>query len=155
MIHNLQITISIWRLYPLSPYWETVENWTESVTWIFACFLPPTNWTLNSWWKLFKKGKWKGMLESCLVYCYSGIQSLIEVVLLYTFYTETFCMPQKRFWMKRQTLLVLILAATTSTEQNTSKACHGNLGLKKGSLSSMPLMLGFFGDFAVGIVGLP
>lgn len=64
-------------------------------------------------------------------------------------------MPQKRFWMKRQTLLVLILAATTSTEQNTSKACHGNLGLKKDSLSSMPLMLGFFGDFAVGIVGLP
>ena len=95
------------------------------------------------------------MRESCLVYCYSGIQSLFEVVLLYTFYTETFCMPQKRFWMKRQTLLVLILAATTSTEQNTSKACHGNLGLKKGLLSSMPLMLGFFGDFAVGIVGLP
>ena len=30
----------------------TVENWTESVTWIFVCFLPPTNWTLNSWWKL-------------------------------------------------------------------------------------------------------
>ena len=63
-----------------------VENWTESVTWIFVCFLPPTNWTLNSWWKL-KKGKWKGMRESCLVYCYSGIQSLFEVVLLYTFYT--------------------------------------------------------------------
>ena len=27
------------------------------------------------------------MRESCLVYCYSGIQSLLEVVLLYTFYT--------------------------------------------------------------------
>ena len=27
------------------------------------------------------------MRESCLVYCYSGIQSLSEVVLLYTFYT--------------------------------------------------------------------
>ena len=27
------------------------------------------------------------MRESCLVYCYSGIQSLFEVVLLYTFYT--------------------------------------------------------------------
>ena len=26
------------------------------------------------------------MRESCLVYCYSGIQSLFEVVLLYTFY---------------------------------------------------------------------
>ena len=48
---------------------QRVENWTESVTWIFVCFLPPTNWTLNSWWKL-KKGKWKGMRESCLVYCY-------------------------------------------------------------------------------------
>ena len=30
------------------------------------------------------------MRESCLVYCYSGIQSLFEVVLLYTFYTERF-----------------------------------------------------------------
>ena len=29
------------------------------------------------------------MRESCLVYCYSGIQSLFEVVLLYTFYTVT------------------------------------------------------------------
>ena len=29
------------------------------------------------------------MRESCLVYCYSGIQSLFEVVLLYTFYTRT------------------------------------------------------------------
>ena len=28
------------------------------------------------------------MRESCLVYCYSGIQSLFEVVLLYTFYTS-------------------------------------------------------------------
>ena len=28
------------------------------------------------------------MRESCLVYCYSGIQSLFEVVLLYTFYTD-------------------------------------------------------------------
>ena len=28
------------------------------------------------------------MRESCLVYCYSGIQSLFEVVLLYTFYTR-------------------------------------------------------------------
>ena len=27
------------------------------------------------------------MRESCLVYCYSGIQSLFEVVLLYTFFT--------------------------------------------------------------------
>ena len=27
------------------------------------------------------------MRESCLVHCYSGIQSLFEVVLLYTFYT--------------------------------------------------------------------
>ena len=27
------------------------------------------------------------MRESGLVYCYSGIQSLFEVVLLYTFYT--------------------------------------------------------------------
>ena len=70
----------------IDPPTRTVENWTESVTWIFVCSLPPTNWTLNSWWKL-KKGKWKGMRESCLVYCYSGIQSLFEVVLLYTFYT--------------------------------------------------------------------
>ena len=30
------------------------------------------------------------MRESCLVYCYSGIQSLFEVVLLYTFYTDPF-----------------------------------------------------------------
>ena len=30
------------------------------------------------------------MRESCLVYCYSGIQSLFEVVLLYTFYTYVF-----------------------------------------------------------------
>ena len=30
------------------------------------------------------------MRESCLVYCYSGIQSLFEVVLLYTFYTVLF-----------------------------------------------------------------
>ena len=75
-------------LYPYPHPFLTfpVENWTESVTWIFVCFLPPTNWTLNSWWKL-KKGKWKGMRESCLVYCYSGIQSLFEVVLLYKFYT--------------------------------------------------------------------
>ena len=29
------------------------------------------------------------MRESCLVYCYSGIQSLFEVVLLYTFYTSS------------------------------------------------------------------
>ena len=29
------------------------------------------------------------MRESCLVYCYSGIQSLFEVVLLYTFYTPS------------------------------------------------------------------
>ena len=36
-----------------------VENWTESVTWIFVFFLPPTNWTLNSWWKLKKKRKMK------------------------------------------------------------------------------------------------
>ena len=28
------------------------------------------------------------MRESCLVYCYFGIQSLFEVVLLYTFYTS-------------------------------------------------------------------
>ena len=28
------------------------------------------------------------MRESCLVYCYSGIQSLFGVVLLYTFYTD-------------------------------------------------------------------
>ena len=28
------------------------------------------------------------MRESCLVYCYSGIQSLFEVVMLYTFYTS-------------------------------------------------------------------
>ena len=28
------------------------------------------------------------MRESCLVYCYSRIQSLFEVVLLYTFYTH-------------------------------------------------------------------
>ena len=25
------------------PYPWCVENWTESVTWIFVCFLPPTN----------------------------------------------------------------------------------------------------------------
>ena len=41
------------------------------------------------------------MRESCLVYCYSGIQSLFEVVLLYTFYI--FCFPAMvliayRFW---------------------------------------------------------
>ena len=30
------------------------------------------------------------MRESCLVYCYSGIQSLVEVVLLCTFYTVVF-----------------------------------------------------------------
>ena len=30
------------------------------------------------------------MRESCLVYCYSGIQSLFEVVLLYTFYTSIY-----------------------------------------------------------------
>ena len=44
-------------------------------------------WTLD---ENSKKGKWKGMRESCLVYCYSGIQSLFEVVLLYTFYTDPF-----------------------------------------------------------------
>ena len=26
----------------LKPF-GSVENWTESVTWIFVCFLPPTN----------------------------------------------------------------------------------------------------------------
>ena len=38
-----------------------------------------------------QKRKMKRMHESCLVYCYSGIQSLFEVVLLYTFYTDTIC----------------------------------------------------------------
>ena len=79
-------------------YVRGVENWTESVTWIFVCFLPPTNWTLNSWWKL-KKGKWKGMRESCLVYCYSGIQSLFEVVLLYTFYTRGSMFTVTTIWL--------------------------------------------------------
>ena len=35
------------------------------------------------------------MRESCLVYCYSGIQSLFEVVLLYTFYTCCVCQQRK------------------------------------------------------------
>ena len=82
---NWTLNSELWLMISINAG-ECVENWTESVTWIFVCFLPPTNWTLNSWWKL-KKGKWKGMRESCLVYCYSGIQSLFEVVLLYTFYT--------------------------------------------------------------------
>ena len=29
------------------------------------------------------------MRESCLVYFYSGVQSLFEVILLYTFYTRS------------------------------------------------------------------
>ena len=24
-------------------WFQCIENWTESVTWIFVCFLPPTN----------------------------------------------------------------------------------------------------------------
>ena len=35
------------------------------------------------------------MRESCLVYCYSGIQSLFEVVLLYTFYTRGLSLGDK------------------------------------------------------------
>ena len=51
-------------------------------------FLTPHELNFELLMKTQKKGKWKGMRESCLVYCYSGIQSLFEVVLLYTFYTE-------------------------------------------------------------------
>ena len=46
-------SIALWkRLSPLRHWHLTiqlglhvrnVENWTESVTWIFVCFLPPTN----------------------------------------------------------------------------------------------------------------
>ena len=43
------------------------------------------------------------MRESCLVYCYSGIQSLFEVVLLYTFYTgsTTKLEPKISFFKKK------------------------------------------------------
>ena len=37
------------------------------------------------------------MRESCLVYCYSGIQSLFEVVLLYTFYTGSLRVSRDMF----------------------------------------------------------
>ena len=53
-------------------------------------FLPPTKLKFELLIKKkFRKNE-KGMRESCLVYCYSGIQSLFEVVLLYTFYTVMF-----------------------------------------------------------------
>ena len=44
----------------------------------FVCFYPPR----------IELRKWEGMRESCLVYSSSGIQSLFEVDLLYTFYTN-------------------------------------------------------------------
>ena len=50
-------------------------------------FLTPHELNFKLLMKTKKKGKFKGMRESSLVYCYSGIQSLFEVILLYTFYT--------------------------------------------------------------------
>ena len=50
-------------------------------------FLTPHELNFKLLMKTQKKGKFKGMRESSLVYCYSGIQSLFEVILLYTFYT--------------------------------------------------------------------
>ena len=50
-------------------------------------FLTPHELNFKLLMKTQKKGKFKGMLESSLVYCCSGIQSLFEVILLYTFYT--------------------------------------------------------------------
>ena len=52
----------------------------------FCMFLTPHELNFELLIKTLKR-KWKGMRKSCLVYCYSGIQSLFEVVLLYTFYT--------------------------------------------------------------------
>ena len=49
-------------------------------------FLPPTKLNFELLIKKSRRSE-KGMRESCLVHCYSGIQSLFEVVLLYTFYT--------------------------------------------------------------------
>ena len=55
----------------------------------FCMFLTPHELNFELLMKTQKKGKWKGMRESCLVYCYSGIQSLFEVVLLYKFHGNT------------------------------------------------------------------
>ena len=52
----------------------------------FCMFLTPHKLNFKLLMKTQKR-KMKRMHESCLVYCYSGIQSLFEVVLLYTFYT--------------------------------------------------------------------
>ena len=49
----------------------------------FCMFLTPHELNFELLMKTLKR-KWKGMRKSCLVYCYSGIQSLFEVVLLYT-----------------------------------------------------------------------
>ena len=55
----------------------------------FCMFLTPHELNFELLMKTKKKGKWKWMRESCLVYCYSGIKSLFEVFLLYTFYTSS------------------------------------------------------------------
>ena len=63
-----------------------VENWTENVTWIFACFLPLTNWTLKSWWKTLerkmKRNAWK---LSCILLFWNivFIRSCPVVYILY------------------------------------------------------------------------
>ena len=65
----------------------------------FCMFLTPHELNFELLIKTQKKGKWKGMRESCLVYCYSGIQSLFEVVLLYTFYTRGSMFTVTTIWL--------------------------------------------------------
>ena len=62
-------------------WFQCIENWTESVTWIFVCFLPPTNWTLNSWWKLKKKENEKECVKAVLYI----------VILEYSLYSKLSC----------------------------------------------------------------
>ena len=57
------------------------------------------------------------MHESCLVYCYSGIQSLYEVVLLYTFYTSTKKLGDQK---KAEVLQIVLKCSPYQKEQNDS-----------------------------------
>ena len=54
------------------------------------------------------------MRESCLVYCYSGIQSLFEVVLLYTFYTPLTYSTDR----ENEVSKIFIAAAASEPEAN-------------------------------------
>ena len=49
------------------------------------------------------------MRESCLVYCYSGIQSLFEVVLLYTFYTDLSSVTARKSFPKIKDKIIFVV----------------------------------------------